>query len=203
MYCLWLTGLKAPTNYLALWSIVKTVKRWRLAWFRHVTCHGSGMSHATTVCPKPSSGTSWRMDDAMVSRGNAGWTTSKRAYPCPYWKHLQGPPPEKTGRGYLRYVNCPSCPPDDPISQGTEPNWTELWSMLVLAGHCPSLRTTSRMKCCQNMATRTPLPRSHRCKRHCFDMKLGEVLLLLLLLFSAELCLDKKAAVKVKFKISF
>ena len=33
---------------------------------------------------------------------------------------LQGPPAEKTGRGSL--LNRPSCPPDDPIGQGTELN---------------------------------------------------------------------------------
>ena len=72
------------------------VKRWKLAWLGHVTrhdilsktflqdtlsrdgnLHGSDMSHAMTASPKPSFRTPWRVGDAVVSRGNAGWTTSK------------------------------------------------------------------------------------------------------------------------------
>ena len=44
--------------------------------------HGSGMSHATTASPKPSFKATWRVDDAKVSRGNTGWTTSKSGHPC-------------------------------------------------------------------------------------------------------------------------
>ena len=58
--------------------------------------------------------------DAVVGRGNAGWTTSKSVHPCPCQKCLQGPPTENIGRGYL--LNRPSCPPDDPIGHGTELN---------------------------------------------------------------------------------
>ena len=45
------------------------VKRWKLAWFRHVTCQDS--------LSKPSFRTPWRVGDAMVGRGNVGWTTSE------------------------------------------------------------------------------------------------------------------------------
>ena len=60
--------------------------------------------------------------NAVVGRGNAGWTTSKHRYPCPCKNCSQGPPAEKTGRGFL--LNRPSCPPpssptDYSISPGT------------------------------------------------------------------------------------
>ena len=45
--------------------------------------HGSGMPHFTTASPNPSFRASWRMGDAMVGRGNAGWTASKSGHPCP------------------------------------------------------------------------------------------------------------------------
>ena len=44
---------------------------------------GMGMSHAMTTSPNPSSRTPWRVGDAAVGRGNAGWTTSKSGHPCP------------------------------------------------------------------------------------------------------------------------
>ena len=82
--------------------------------------HGSGMSHATTASPKPSFRIPWRVGSAVVGRGNAGWTTSKSAHPCPSKNCSQGPPAEKTGRGSL--LNCPSCASDDP-RDWTELNW--------------------------------------------------------------------------------
>ena len=42
--------------------------------------HGS---HSTTASPKPSSRAPWRLDDAVVSRGSAGWTTWKSGHSCP------------------------------------------------------------------------------------------------------------------------
>ena len=44
--------------------------------------HGSGTSHAMTASPNPSFRAPWRLDDAVVGRGNAGWTTSKSGHPC-------------------------------------------------------------------------------------------------------------------------
>ena len=82
--------------------------------------HGSGTLHATTASPKPFFRAPWRVEDTMVSRGNAGWTASKSGHPCPCQNYSQGPPAEKTGRGSL--LNRPSCPPDDSIGQGTELN---------------------------------------------------------------------------------
>ena len=91
---------------------------WQLSRDRNL--HGSGMSHATTVSPKPLFRAPWRVGNAMVGRGNAGWTTWKSGHPCPCQNCSQGPPAGKTGRGSL--LNHPSCPPDDPTGQGTEPN---------------------------------------------------------------------------------
>ena len=79
------------------------------------------MSHATTASPKPSLRAPWRVGDAVVGRGNVGWTTSKGRQLCPCWICSQGPLAEKTGRGSL--LNRPSCPPplpDGPNGQGTE-----------------------------------------------------------------------------------
>ena len=80
------------------------------------------MSHTMTASPKPSFRAPWRVGYAVVGRGNAGWTTSKSGHPCPCQNRSQGPPAEKTARGSL--LNRLSRPPDDPIGQGTELNWT-------------------------------------------------------------------------------
>ena len=63
--------------------------------------HGLGMS--------PVFRASWRLDDAVVSRGNAGWTMSKSGHPYPYQNYSRWPPAEKIGKASL--MNCPSCPP--------------------------------------------------------------------------------------------
>ena len=91
---------------------------WQLSGDRNV--HGSGMSHTTTASQKLFFGAPWRVGDAVDGKGNAGWTTSNSGYPCPCQICSQGPRAEKTGRGSL--LNRPSCPPDDPIGQGTEVN---------------------------------------------------------------------------------
>ena len=85
---------------------------WQLSRDGHL--HGSGLSHAMTASPTLSFGASWRVGDAMVGRGNAGWTTSKSGHPCPCLNCPQGPPAEKTGQGSL--LNRLSCPPK-------QPNW--------------------------------------------------------------------------------
>ena len=41
------------------------------------------MSHAMTASPKPSLKAAWRLGDAVVGRGNAGWTSLKGGHPCP------------------------------------------------------------------------------------------------------------------------
>ena len=88
---------------------------WQLS--RDGNLHGNGMSQATTASPKPSFGASWRVDDAIVSRGNAGWTTSKSGHPCPCQNSSRGRPAKRSGRVSL--LNRPSRPPDDPVSQRT------------------------------------------------------------------------------------
>ena len=52
----------------------------------------------------------WRIGDAVVGRGNAGWTTSKEWTALPVRENYsQESPAETTGRGLL--PNRPSCPP--------------------------------------------------------------------------------------------
>ena len=58
------------------------------------------------------------MGDVVVGGEYAGWTTSNRGRPCLCQNCSHWPPAEKTGRGSL--LTRPSCPPDDPVGQGTE-----------------------------------------------------------------------------------
>ena len=81
---------------------------------------GSGMSHAMTTSPNPSVRAPWRVGDAVVGKGNAGWRTSKSERPCLCQNCSQGPPAEKTGGGSI--LNHLLCPPDEPVGQGTELN---------------------------------------------------------------------------------
>ena len=57
--------------------------------------HDSGMSHATTASSKQSSTAPWRVCNAVVGGGNAGWTTSKSEHSCPCQNSSQGPPAKK------------------------------------------------------------------------------------------------------------
>ena len=93
---------------------------WQLSRDRNL--HALGMSHVTTASPNhlPGHIEGWAI--AMVSRRSAWWTIWKSWHPCPCQNYSQGPPAEKTGRGSLLNCPCPSCSPDDPISQGTELN---------------------------------------------------------------------------------
>ena len=94
---------------------------WQLS--RGGNLHGSGMSHATTASPKLSFRAPWRMGDAVVGRGNVGWTTPKNGHPCSCQNCSQGPPAEKTGSRCL--LNRPPCPPEDQIGHVTELNWRQ------------------------------------------------------------------------------
>ena len=91
--------------------------------------HGLGMLNATTASPKPSFEAPWRIGNAMVCRGNAGWATSKSGHPCPCQNCSHGPPAKKTGRGAL--LNY--CPPMTQFVKGMNwlnwLNWTDwpLW----------------------------------------------------------------------------
>ena len=73
--------------------------------------------HATTASPKPPLRAPCRVGDAVVGRGNAGWTTPKSGHPCPRQKCPQGQHAEKIGRG--SQLNRLSCSPDDPVGHGT------------------------------------------------------------------------------------
>ena len=92
---------------------------WQLS--RDGSLHGSGMSHAMTASPKPFFRAPRRVGNTVIGRGNAGWTTSKSEHPCNCQNCSQGRSAEKTGRGSV--LNHLSCPPNDPVGQGTELNW--------------------------------------------------------------------------------
>ena len=84
--------------------------------------------------------TPWRLGDAVVGRGNAGWTTSKSGHICQCQSCSQWPLAEKTGRGSL--LNRPSCPPDDAIVHGTELKCTyRVYPSIPLQWICPFLRS--------------------------------------------------------------
>ena len=88
-----------------------TVKRRKLAWFRHVTRQDSFYITILQVVLEEG--------DAVVGRGgNAGRTTLKSGHPCQYQSCSHGPPAKRTGRGSL--LDRPSCPLGDQIGQGTE-----------------------------------------------------------------------------------
>ena len=72
--------VQSKVNFLVgpqkpLFATVKTRKP--------INLDGSGMSHTTTASPQPSFRAPWMVGNAIVSRGNAGWTISKSGHPCP------------------------------------------------------------------------------------------------------------------------
>ena len=69
------------------------------------------------------------MGDAVVSRGNAGWTTLKSGHPCPCQSCSHGPLQKRLEENFCWIV--PHVPPNDPISQGAELNWTVPLMMLL------------------------------------------------------------------------
>ena len=84
----------------ALPSAMQTTDKPQSPW-AECRCFGGGIQLAGFVA---------RYIYTIVSRGNAGWTTSKIGHTCPCQDCSQGPPPEKVGRGSLLI-----CPPDDPV----------------------------------------------------------------------------------------
>ena len=92
---------------------------------RNGNLHGSGMSQTRSASPRAP----WRTRDAVVGRGNAGWTLSKNGDPCTCQNCSQKPPAEKTGRRSL--LNRPSCLPDD-TGDWTELNWFRIHHSFVL-----------------------------------------------------------------------
>ena len=76
--CPWLTiTLQRRQN------IVQTTYCGRVWWKQKL--HPSGTSSVTIGCRKPSVRAPRWVGDAMVDRGNAGWTKSKSRHPCPCW----------------------------------------------------------------------------------------------------------------------
>ena len=71
---------------------------------------------------------SGRVGDAVVSRGNAGWTTSKNGHPRTAQKGL---PQEKTGRGSL--LNSTPLPPMTQTVKGL--NWRSKFTQIQAVKH--------------------------------------------------------------------
>ena len=97
---------------------------WQLS--RNWNLHGSDMSCATTASPKLSFRASWKVGDAVVGKGNAGWTTSKSGQPCPCQNCSHGPPAEKNGGGSV--LIRPLRPPFHPLfprRPNRQREWTE------------------------------------------------------------------------------
>ena len=108
-----------------VWSKIRSLRAhrnlfWQLS--RDWNFHGSGSVHKSqTAPPKSSFRAPWRVGNAVVGRGNAGWTTSKSGRSCSCQSCSQRPHVEKTGRG--SQLNRPYVPP---TTQSVESlNWTE------------------------------------------------------------------------------
>ena len=94
----------------------------RLQCFSHSRVRSTWpLRRAVTASPKPSFTAPWRVGNAVVSRGNAGWTTSKSGLSCSCQNCSQGSPAEEAGRGSL--LNRLSCPL-------RQPNWSRDWTEL-------------------------------------------------------------------------
>ena len=89
------------------------VKVRKLAWFWHVTRHDSfSISKAIHHLGQFEGwATPWSAEEMLDGQ-------SKSGLPCPCQNCLQWPSALKTGRGSL--LNRLSCPPDDPVGQGTK-----------------------------------------------------------------------------------
>ena len=74
----------------------------------------------------PSFRASWKEGDAVVDRGNAGWTTSKGGRPCLCQNCLQWPPAETNWKRISAESSVMSAHPHfrRPDRQRTERNWT-------------------------------------------------------------------------------
>ena len=105
---------------------------WQLS--RDGNFHGSGMSHATTASPKPSFRATCRVGDAMVGRGNAGWTTSKSGHPCPCQICLKGWMRISAESSFMSTPPLHSTPPPTPTRPNRPRDWTEQLKGLV-SGH--------------------------------------------------------------------
>ena len=112
-----------------------TVKRRKLAWFGNVL-HRDSLSKA--ILQGTLEGGRRR------GRQRKCWMDKISGHPCPCQNCSQGPPSEKTGRGSL--LNSPSCPPDNPISQGTELKLLDIFkSQFNREGHIRTKRSSSEV----------------------------------------------------------
>ena len=103
--------------------------------------HGSGMSHATSLSKTIHQGIlegGWHCGQQRKC-----WMDNIKEWTfLPCQNCSQGPPAGKTGRGSL--LNRRSCPPNDPISQGTElncvwPPWVLMCSWYLTVTHVHTL----------------------------------------------------------------
>ena len=126
-YCAATTGSGAasPTSLLAYRNLFMQLSR-------DGNSRGSGTSHAMTPSLKPSFRTLWRVGDAVVGRGNAGWTAPKSGRPYSCQNYSQWPPAERTGRGSS--LNSPIYPSNGSAGQGTERN--DWLCRMVLSAAC-------------------------------------------------------------------
>ena len=93
--------------------LLATVKKGKLAWFGHVTRHDS-LSKTILQGTFAECATPWSAEGMLDGQHQrVDVTTHARTV-------RKGLPQKKTGRGSL--LKRPSCPPDDPIGQGTELN---------------------------------------------------------------------------------
>ena len=100
-----------------------TVKKRSLAWFGHVTSHDS-LSKTFLQGTLESGRCRGRQRKCWMDNVKEWTSPPAHGQSC-----SQRLPAEKTGRGSL--LNRPTCPPDDPIGQGTEPKGTvvvRVWS---------------------------------------------------------------------------
>ena len=114
--------------------LLAIVKRWNLAWFGHVTCHDSlskTILQGTLEGGRPGRQRKCWMDNvkewtslkrvgnAVVGRGNAGWTTAKSGHPYPCQTCLLRMASCRKDRKRISAESSLTSP-DDPVGQGAE-----------------------------------------------------------------------------------
>ena len=84
----------------------------------------------------------WRMGDAVVGRGNAGWTISKSGHPRPCQNCSQGPPAENIGTEYLLKDNLQTTKSLKKLQTEAEPklSFQTSVSCFLSQRHCPFAR---------------------------------------------------------------
>ena len=77
-------------------------------------------AHAMTASPKPSFRAPWRVGNAVVSRGNAGWTTAKSGHLCLCQNCSQGSLQKRLEKDLCWII------PHVPLMTQSIRDWTEL-----------------------------------------------------------------------------